>query len=141
MLVFNSLDQIAQRLPLCAKEQMFVSAIVEFLLAERITSIFITGEDPSERSKEYGILPMSDLIVSFYKYFVPLKEFDSTDQSNRDKEMTLLRVEKIAGGINAGKMGFLELKSQPGTAARGALSFSPWEHDIGRDWRRINEDS
>lgn len=151
MLVFNSLDQITPRLPLCTKEDMFVAAIVEFLLAESVTSIFITGEDPFERSKQYGILPMSDLIMSFFKYFVPKRDVsgdltkssdDCAKSSKERREITLLRVEKIAGGINAGKMGILELvdsEESKRTKRRTGLHFKLWDHGIGADWVRVYE--
>ena len=129
MLVFNSLDHIALRMPLCAKEDMFVAGIVEFLLAESVTSIFTTGEDTSE---QHGILPMSDVIVSFVKYFVPEKE-GATERC----EKTLLRVEKIAGGTNAGKMGFLTLTENTVEGSSKGLHFKVCESGVGADWERI----
>ena len=132
ILVFNSLDQIGPRLPLCTEEEMFVPAIVEFLLAESVTSIFITGEDPSERSKQYGILPMSDLIVSFFKYFVPMRTPHALrkSQGRYREEKTLLRVEKIAGGVNAGAKGVLNLNEESG------LTFEQME-GIPENWQRV----
>ncbi len=64
-LMFNSLDQLPARFPLCAKQEIFVPGIIEMLTGEGITSIFIAVEEPGQPAEQYGLLPMADLILSF----------------------------------------------------------------------------
>jgi KaiC/GvpD/RAD55 family RecA-like ATPase len=64
-LLFNSLDQLPARFPLCAKQEIFVPGIIEMLTGEKITSIFVAVEEPGQPAEQYGLLPMADLILSF----------------------------------------------------------------------------
>ena len=71
-LLFNSLDQLGSRFPLCAKEAIFIPGIIETLSAESITSIFIGVDEPGQPPEQYGLLSMADLILSFRQH-----EFES----------------------------------------------------------------
>lgn len=64
-LLFNSLDQLPARFPLCAKQEIFVPGIIEMLAGEKITNMFIAVEEPGQPAEQYGLLPMADLILSF----------------------------------------------------------------------------
>ena len=66
--LFNSLDQLGGRFPLCAKQEIFVPGIIEALSGEGATSIFIAVDEPGQPVEQYGLLPMADLILSFYPY-------------------------------------------------------------------------
>ena len=73
--LFNSLDQLNVRFPLCASEEIFVPTIIEVLSGMQITSIFITVDEKDQPTKQYGMLPMADLIVSFYRHRFLFKDY------------------------------------------------------------------
>jgi KaiC/GvpD/RAD55 family RecA-like ATPase len=128
-LLFNSLDQLGSRFPLCAQERVFIPGIVETLSAENITSIFIGVDEPGQPPEQYGLLSMADLILSFEKRRFPLLDYMGhlqiampKDETARDKkkrsliaelgsnpEAVVVRVERFSGGQTAGKGGILEL--------------------------------
>jgi hypothetical protein len=136
--LFNSVDQLSARFPLCAKQEIFIPGIIESLSGEGITSIFITVDEPGQPAEQYGLLPMADLILSFYpyrftlgSYFGHLKEaarrynreeqFSQNIEKNefrnldRDslREEIVLEVVRFAGGQRAGAKGLLELVDKP----------------------------
>lgn len=128
-LLFNSLDQLGSRFPLCAAEKIFIPGIIEVLMAEEITSIFVGVEEPGQPPEQYGLLSMADLILSFERrtfkqkdYLGHIKEQHTSfeklakeDQKNiiksiGDKPSTVvLQVERFSGGQAAGDAGLLEL--------------------------------
>jgi len=125
-LLFNSLDQLSARFPLCAAEQIFIPGIIEALCAEQITSLFIGVEESGQPPEQYGLLSMADVILSFRKrmfeqltYFGHLgfsKNTVSPDDFNeirqglgRRPRVVVLQVERFSGGETAGKGGILEL--------------------------------
>ena len=63
--LFNSLDQLSARFPLCARQEIFIPGIVECLTCEGVTSIFIAVDEKGQPLEQYGLLPMADLIISF----------------------------------------------------------------------------
>lgn len=63
--LFNSLDQLPSRFPLCAVQDIFLSGIIDSLNDEKVTSIFIAVKTKELDDIQYGLIPMSDLIVSF----------------------------------------------------------------------------
>ena len=139
--LFNSLDQLSARFPLCAKQQIFVPGIIEFLTGEEATSIFIAVNEPGQPGEQYGLLQMADLILSFYPHRFPFEEYYShldeelhleqelqngTDQKFKERirktketqkgtfrTETVLRVVRFAGGERAGAAGLLELAGDP----------------------------
>jgi len=98
--IFNSIDQIAARFPLCAKMDIFIPSIIQILTGESITSIFIAVDEKDQPVEQYGLLPMADLILSFHQYQI------------KEKEGIILTVERFAGGKAAGAKGLLELDSK-----------------------------
>ena len=131
--LFNSLDQLRSRFPLCAKQEIFVPGIIEFLSGEGATSIFIAVDEPGQPAEQYGLLPMADLILSFYPrrfkfndYYNHLNESRNLDAAEGDLkkrieklkeapsqyiEEVVLQVVRFAGGQRAGAQGLLELVS------------------------------
>lgn len=130
--MFNSVDQLSARFPLCAKEEIFIPAIVKTLSGENVTSIFIAVDEPGQPFRQYGLLPMADLIMSFYPhkfkfdpYYKHLNEvynFDNNPKRARNRiekvrdelaESTqfpiVIQVVRFAGGQKAGARGILEL--------------------------------
>ena len=97
--IFNSIDQIAARFPLCAKLDIFIPSIIQILIGEAITSIFIAVDEKDQPVEQYGLLPMADLILSFHQYQM------------KEKEGIILTVERFAGGKTAGAKGLLELNN------------------------------
>lgn len=105
--LFNSLDQLSARFPLCAKEEIFVPGIINLLSGEKITSIFIAVEEAGQPEEQYGLLPMADLVFKFHR--------DVVDAG----ETVVLEIARVAGGQRAGSKGTLELMKD------GLLRFSP----------------
>jgi KaiC/GvpD/RAD55 family RecA-like ATPase len=120
-LMFNSLDQISARFPLCAHQPIFVPAIIESLSGEKVTNIFIAVDEPGQPTTQYGLLPMADLILTFER--VKIKEGDyyshhdceadfrkqSNGEKSKKRDAILLEVSRFSGGQKAGTKGLLEL--------------------------------
>ena len=134
--LFNSLDQISARFPLCAKQEIFIPGIIQTLTGEGATSICVAVDEPGQPVQQYGLLPMADLIVSFSMRRFKAQDYYShvgigwqmefkEDHDLRDKFMVLqeaasknteinheavvLQVVRFSGGERAGKRGMLEL--------------------------------
>jgi KaiC/GvpD/RAD55 family RecA-like ATPase len=130
VLIFNSLDQIASRFPLCAREKVFIPGIIQTLSHLGVTSIFI-GADEEDTADEsiQNLLSMAELIIRMKRVEkFPLQRIqqvlaNADDDSLRsaavrlggklgkelDLPMTELTVERYAGGKPAGLQGMLEL--------------------------------
>lgn len=132
MLVFNSLDQLPARFPLCAKQEIFIPGIIDTICAEEITSIFIAVDEPDQPIDKFGLLPMADLILSFnrksyhfQKYLNYIKKWheikpeklkkiiERLGDQYRDREVVILEVMRASGGKSAGDKGILELIKDP----------------------------
>lgn len=134
--MFNSLDQISARFPLCAKQEIFIPGIIQTLSGEGATSICIAVDEPGQPVQQYGLLPMADLIVSFAmrrfhakdyyshvgkgwqaefnaKPFLNRKFEELMAEAARNEELNheavVLQVIRYSGGERAGKRGILEL--------------------------------
>lgn len=127
--LFNSLDQLGARFPLCARQDIFVPGIIETLCAEGITSVFVGVEEPGQPPEQYGLLSMADLILTFhrrkFKRDAYLGHIDQSFQFSRrlsqeriqkvgenlgtDMTAVVLSVQRFAGGQAAGAGGILEL--------------------------------
>jgi hypothetical protein len=131
--LFNSLDQLSARFPLCAKQEIFVPGIIETLTGEGITSIFIAVDEPGQPVERYGLLPMADLILSFEPHrftfadyyghlneALKLDQVEEADYRNQvlairtasqgtSQDAIVLQVVRHAGGHAAGDKGILEL--------------------------------
>jgi hypothetical protein len=129
--LFNSLDQLTARFPLCARQKIFVPGIIEMLCGEGITSVFIAVDEKGQPDEQYGLLPMADLILGFQEeqckfdeYFGQRTESVKTtlDPNTRNKmeqiaekrkeswmDYVELKVIRHAGGNKAGDRGMLEL--------------------------------
>ena len=149
--LFNSLDQLSARFPLCAREGIFVPGLVETFSAEKITSIFVGVEEEGEPEGPFGLLTMADLILKTRPKSLTVKEYisylqkakhidvpcDKVDEINAkmgsDSKLTSvsLYVERFAGGERAGDGGLLELVQRSvlqGFYREGhtALAFAPF---------------
>jgi KaiC/GvpD/RAD55 family RecA-like ATPase len=134
--LFNSLDQLSSRFPLCSKQEIFVPGIIEMLSGEGATSIFIAVDEVGQPIEQYGLLPMSDLILAFFPHQFPFGEYyghlsHSWDADRMDsafwkrameirdretdsfREEIVLQVVRFAGGQQAGRRGILELVREP----------------------------
>ena len=125
--LFNSLDQLSSRFPLCAKEQIFIPGIIEALSAEDVSSIFIAVEEPGQPPEQYGLLSMADALITFQHKNFTLDEYIEHTNSylniNEDNKMCLfarknlpatqnivtMQIVRFAGGQAAGAGGLLEL--------------------------------
>ncbi len=125
--LFNSLDQLSSRFPLCAREKILIPGIIETLSADGITSFFIAVEEPGQPPEQYGLLSMADAIISFTHEFFTKDDYCShlnkyLKYDEKDKsvigaiedltdpiETTVMRVNRFAGGRAPGAFGILEL--------------------------------
>jgi KaiC/GvpD/RAD55 family RecA-like ATPase len=140
--LFNSVDQLAARFPLCAAEDIFIPGIIASLTGENTTSIFIAVDEPGQPEKQYGLIPMADFVLSFsrrrfklgdyynhLKYFQIEKAYIKMDDVTKEqvKDTTVVQVQRFAGGEMAGAMGFLELVTHHDTSLynRDGLHFIP----------------
>ncbi|HEY1933001.1 MAG TPA: hypothetical protein VGG99_13385 [Acetobacteraceae bacterium] len=64
-LVFNSLDQLGPRFPLCAKEPVFIAALLQMLAAEEVTSIVVAASDRADHANYHGLDSIAELILHF----------------------------------------------------------------------------
>ncbi len=99
-LLFNSLDQLSSRFPLCAKEPIFIPGILQMLAGEGVSSFFVAAREEG-RSDYYGLDSMAELILEFqHRYF---------KKGNKKRKSVVVTVERYAGGQAAGAEGVLEL--------------------------------
>jgi KaiC/GvpD/RAD55 family RecA-like ATPase len=123
--VFNSLDQVEPRFPLCTEEVIFIPSIIEFFLGEHVTNIFIAVNDAGTTLDKYGLLPMADYILLFKKAKIEYKNFKKifeenemlkdyfTGHHNLQESIETVQVEinRHAGGRPNIITGYLELAS------------------------------
>lgn len=140
-LLFNSLDQISARFPLCAHQPIFVPAMIEALSGEKVTSIFIGVDEPGQPPTQYGLLPMADLILNFDRYKIRERDYyelhKQTHEGSGDYDKyidaILLEVSRFAGGQQAGKRGLWELVYSDSASAslikEPGLHFNEWKYE------------
>jgi len=120
--LFNSLDQLSARFPLCAKEDVFIPGLIDTFMAESVTSMFIAVDEPGQPEHQYGLLTMADLILTLHQHSFEAKDYFghlSPDGKNIDPALkeefgkkiqtVVLHVKRFAGGQRAGEGGILEL--------------------------------
>jgi hypothetical protein len=130
--LFNSLDQLPARFPLCAQQPIFIPGVIETLSGEGATSIFIAVDEPGQPVEQYGLLPMADLILTFNQYRFLFEDYikhheaprENNSQydgfedrvskirehsANSNRDVIVLQVSRFAGGQQAGARGLLEL--------------------------------
>lgn len=130
--LFNSLDQLSSRFPLCAEQRIFIPGVIQMLSAERVTSYFVAAHDRRTKSEYYGLDSMAELIVQldrrvyrredYFAFFqrafpseLPQAEYSKKLQEFPDRIGAVeLRIERFAGGQPAGAAGILELVKKPG---------------------------
>ena len=133
--LFNSLDQLSARFPLCAEQEIFIPGIIASLSGENVTSIFIAVDEAGQPEEQYGLIPMADFVLSFRhhrfyleQYYQNLKnskyeyvkkdhiekEMSKKDKADKDqvKDTTVIQVQRFAGGEMARSAGILELITQ-----------------------------
>jgi KaiC/GvpD/RAD55 family RecA-like ATPase len=122
--LFNSLDQLRSRFPLCAEHAIFVPGIIHMLTAESITSYFVAAST-DEDGGDHGLLSMAELILETERiamakdqYLALLRRAVPQDESvwkaideylGERVSVVTLSVERFAGGDPAGAQGVLEL--------------------------------
>jgi hypothetical protein len=145
--LFNSLDQLSARFPLCAKESIFVPGLIDMLTAESITSIFVAVTEPGQPPEQYGLLPMADLILSFSHRRFPRSNWERlyetktrTPQSKHPDsredpkvQVVVLGVVRVPAGQAAGARGILELinEGDPRPNVSSGLHFKSIDEDFG----------
>jgi KaiC/GvpD/RAD55 family RecA-like ATPase len=162
MVIFNSLDQLTARFPLCVKQEIFIPSIIDTLNAEEITSIFIAVDEPDQPIDKFGLIPMADLILSFNRRCFPFdvymkhltdkweNEPGEFDREKIDKlqtrgdifhEAVVLEILRASGGKSAGEKGLLELIQDPQDQfySSAGLHFTPMSHKYGQGYL-VNRD-
>lgn len=80
--LFNSLDQLAARFPLCAKEPVFIAALLQLLSANRVTSLFVAASKRAEDATYHGpdsihgVDSIAELILDFQQEVLNLDEHE-----------------------------------------------------------------
>lgn len=156
--LFNSLDQLPSRFPLCAKQRIFVPSVIHALTAERATSYVVVARESHAQSDFYGLDSMADLILDFTRTEIPRDAYlarlgmayDVTPGLSEVPAMlpdllstVKVQVERFAGGQSAGEHGFMELVHGPLEqilACRG-LIFVPSSDDFIRRYRQRERDA
>ncbi len=124
--LFNSLDQLSARFPLCAKEEIFVPGIIDTFTALNITSIFVAVEEKGQPPEQYGLRSMADLIINLRHEMFRIDNYCKLIEENKcpDKGRacdkckdinhlaTFIQVDRFSGGQTAGAGGILELVDQ-----------------------------
>ena len=112
LLVFNSLDLLESHFPLCARHPVFVTALIEFLGFENVTSFFIA----TDSEQDYGLRSMADPIIHFEyvpmrpsAYFARLDDQPRARVSKLDRYLVKMEITRFAGGTSAGKRCYLDL--------------------------------
>lgn len=136
-LLFNSLDQLSSRFPLCAKQGIFILGIIQMLSAEGVSSFFVAAREPGQKTGEYyGVESMAELILNFEREPFDKKDYcqsakghfeylqekgliekdwsseyrDAAENKVQDKRFAVVtEVVRFAGGQAAGAKGILEL--------------------------------
>ncbi len=130
--LFNSLDQLASRFPLCANETLFIPAIIEVLLGEEITSIFVAVKSEGQPADQYGLLPLADVILSTrLRRSVPFEEYFETVTRCWEGIDGILKteseLEQILGESKGTKVGTVELEVTRFAGGKRAGERGYWE--------------
>lgn len=64
-LVFNGLDQLGARFPLCAEVKLFAAALLQMLGGEGVTTIIVAAAEMGETSDYHGLTSIAELIIRF----------------------------------------------------------------------------
>ena len=130
--LFNSVDQLDSRFPLCAKEPTFIAAIAQILSAEGISSIFVAASEQSDKTGYHGLESIAELIMTFNHAMINtetlvraildfvgkniciekrqiIEENCRLALTRSSLPVVKLKVERFAGGHAAGAWGILEL--------------------------------
>ncbi len=122
-LLFNSLDQLSSRFPLCAHEPIFIPGIIQMLTAEHVSSFFVTARDGAS-NESYGLDTMAELILDFTRRQMKWTEFlpylkaafgEKVDSwtgkplsEDWQRQAVIVSIGRYAGGQAAGAEGVLE---------------------------------
>ena len=126
IMLFNSLDQLSSRFPLCAAQQIFIPGLIATLRAENITSFFIAVEEPGQPPEHYGLLSMADALITFAREKIKKDQYlghleyslgskkgsitsDKISDISETQHIVALRIVRFSGGRAAGDGGLLEL--------------------------------
>lgn len=126
IVLFNSLDQLSSRFPLCAKQQIFIPGLIATLRSENVTSFFIAVEEPGQPPEQYGLLSMADALITFTREKIDKEQYlghlndslkikntpeydDIVKNISKTQHVVALRIVRFSGGRAAGAGGLIEL--------------------------------
>lgn len=133
-MVFNSLDQLSSRFPLCANEQIFIPGLIEVLSSLQVTSIMIgvTGKDQS--MEQYGLLSVADVLLGFTQTSMEWSDYSrivgwnaASRISARTMEAVEMNVIRFTGCRRSGGKGIMELLEKDSPLCE-ALNLKPGLH-------------
>ncbi len=108
--LFNSLDQLSARFPLCAKQQIFVPGIIGMLCGEGITSIFIAVDEKGQPEEQYGLLPMADLILQFSEEHCSFEDYCARRMARSASRALEQKMKRMLGNRRGSEVDYIELK-------------------------------
>lgn len=127
-LLFNSIDQLPSRFPLCARESIFIPALVQMLAAEEVTSFFVAAKGPGQAQGFYGLESTAELILEVEREYYSQTSYaqclraaavrdksiarDAVDSIVKGRRIATLGVVRFPGVEGVGRRGFLELVSE-----------------------------
>ncbi|UCC67990.1 MAG: AAA family ATPase [Armatimonadota bacterium] len=98
LVVVNGLDHLAARHPLCAEEDMFVSAVLSYLCERGVTSLVTAATEGPAQGVSSGLLPMADLLLHFDPLSPKQAPPECPKEAHQIVEVVALRVP--AGGTS-----------------------------------------
>jgi|KBSSwiStaDraftv2_1062776.scaffolds.fasta_scaffold60474_2 KaiC/GvpD/RAD55 family RecA-like ATPase len=135
-LLFNSLDQLSSRFPLCVEEEVFVPGIIQMLSGESVSS-FVVAAREQRRPDYYGLQTMAELILDFKRQRMRPKDMlrcvtqtlhpdqqqhnDLLEHYSMTHQAVVLSVVRHAGGQAAGSKAILELAEKDGDPLRAVF--------------------
>jgi KaiC/GvpD/RAD55 family RecA-like ATPase len=76
-LLFNSVDGLAPRFPMCAREPLFLAALVHVLSSHLVTSILVGATDSGKTDEYLGLYAIAELIINFSHCTLSKDDVDS----------------------------------------------------------------
>lgn len=144
--LFNSLDQLPARFPLCARESIFVPGLIQMFTAEKATCIFVAVNEPGQPEEQYGLLQMADMILSmrprrfkkkYYDWLFKnkkskraIEQSETTSRSDPMIQAVVLHTVRIPGGETAGARGLLLLANDRSIKPPPGLHFIPFPEEF-----------
>lgn len=137
-LLFNSLDQLRARFPLCADQNIFIAGMIQIFSGMGVTSYFCAAKDDEETDGYYGVDSIAELVLEFSEQTPSagrhLENINRINKQNRKTDYSgsvVVKVIRYAGAQASGECGLLSLCDGPngetsdGSSSRLGLKYEP----------------